>query len=71
VKSLIMAHNDGDPLWVVPAKMEPGSLPLGERPMPPMQSAMNSGLPKQTLSLREKLPHVKHSPSLTTVSSDE
>jgi hypothetical protein len=46
VESSIMARNNGDPLWVVPMKTMPKSLPLGERLKLPNQSAMNSRLPK-------------------------
>jgi hypothetical protein len=64
-----MAHSDGDPLWVVPMKMVPKSLHLGERLRPLKQSAMNSRLPKRTVSPREKPPHVKWSPSMAAASS--
>jgi hypothetical protein len=67
----MMAHNDGDPLRVVPMKEAPESLPMGERLMPPKQSVMNSRLPKRTVSLRDKPPHVKRSPSVATVSTNE
>jgi hypothetical protein len=46
VESSVMAYNDGDPLWVVPTKIAPKSLPMGERLRPSKQSAMNSRLPK-------------------------
>jgi hypothetical protein len=41
-----MDHSDGDPLRVVPTKIAPELLPLGERLRPLKQSAMNSRLPK-------------------------
>jgi hypothetical protein len=49
-----MVRSDGDPLWVIPMKTAPESLPLGERLKRLKQSTMNSKLPKRTVSPREK-----------------
>jgi hypothetical protein len=67
-----MAHNRvGGPLRGEPMKVELKSFLLGERLRPVKQSAMNSRLPKRMVLLREKPPHVKHSPSVEMVSADE
>jgi hypothetical protein len=44
---------------------------LRERLKPPKSSAMNSKLPRRTVSPREKPPHVKRSPSAATASADK
>jgi hypothetical protein len=71
MESYIMACNDGDPLRFVPTKTVPESLCLAERLRPPKQLAMNSRLPKRTVSSREKPLHVRHSSSVVTVRVDE
>jgi hypothetical protein len=72
VESSIMAYSgDGGPPRVEPTKVLPESFLLGEKLRLLMQSAMNSRLPKQIVSLMEKPPHVKCSPSAETVSVDE
>jgi hypothetical protein len=62
---------DGDPPQVEPMKVVFESFLLRERLRPPKQSAMNSRLPKQTVSLREKLWNVKCSLLVETMSVDE
>jgi hypothetical protein len=66
-----MAYNDGDPLWVVPTKIAPRSLPLEEGFRPLKQSAMNLRLPKRTVSPRENPPHIRHLMSVATMSVNE
>jgi hypothetical protein len=62
---------DGGPLSVVAMKAAPESFLLEERLRLLKQSATNSWVPKRMVSLREKPPHVKHSPSMETASTDE
>jgi hypothetical protein len=60
--------------WLAVGHYHKGSscvTPLGERLRPPKQSVMNSNLPKRTVSLSEKPPHVRCSPSVATVRVDE
>jgi hypothetical protein len=57
-----MVHSDGNPLRVAP---------MGERLKLSKQSAMNSRLPKQTFSLREKPPQVRCLSSGVTATVDE
>jgi hypothetical protein len=65
-----MAHSrDSGLLWVEPMKAAPKSFLMGERLRSPKQSAMNSRLPKRMVSLREKPPHVRCSPSAETMSA--
>jgi hypothetical protein len=71
MESSIMARSDGDLLCVVPTKIASKWLPMGERLRLPKQSAMNSRLPKQTVSSRENPLHVRHSPLVETASVDE
>jgi hypothetical protein len=72
MESSIMTHRgDGDPLRVKPMKAATELLLLGERLKPPKSSAMNSKLPRRTVSPREKPPHVKRSPSAATASADK
>jgi hypothetical protein len=71
MESSIMARSDGDPLQVVLLKVVPESLSLGERLRLPKQSAMDSRLPKQMVSQREKAPQVRHSLSVVAASADE
>jgi hypothetical protein len=66
-----MDYSDGDPLRVVATKMAPELLPLGERLMLPKESAMNSRVPKQMVSPREKPPQVRYSPSVVMSSVDD
>jgi hypothetical protein len=66
-----MLRSDGDPLWAIPMKMVPESVPLGERLRLPEQSAINSKLLKRTVLPSEKPLHVNHSLSVVTVSVDE
>jgi hypothetical protein len=72
VESSIMAHSGiGVPLRGEPMKVTPKSFLLGERFRLLKQSVMNSRLPKQIVSPREKPLHVKHSPLVEIVSADE
>jgi hypothetical protein len=72
VESFVMARNgDSGSQRVEPMKAAFESFLLGERHMPLKKSAMNSRLLKWTVSLREKPPHVKRTPSPVTVSADE
>jgi hypothetical protein len=52
-------------------KAVPESYLMQERLRPLKWSAMNSRLPKRTVSLREKPPHVRPSPSAETASINE
>jgi hypothetical protein len=61
---------DNGPLRVKPMKVVLESFLLEERLRPLKQSVMNSRLPKQMVSLREKPPHIKPSPSEDTTSTD-
>jgi hypothetical protein len=72
MESPIMAHSgDNGLLWVEPAMVASEMSLLGERLWSPKQSVVNSRLPKQMVSLREKPPHDRHSSLATTVSADE
>jgi hypothetical protein len=72
VDSSIMAHIEvGGPLWGESMKVMLESFLLGERLRPPKQSAMNSRLPKRTVSSRRKPPHIKCSPLVETLSAEE
>jgi hypothetical protein len=72
VESPIMARNgDGGPLRVEPMMAVSESSLLGERLIPLKQSMMNSRLPKQMISPREKPLYDRRSPSEVTVSADD
>jgi hypothetical protein len=66
-----MVRSDGDPLQVIPMKIASESPPPGERLRQPKKSAMNSRLPKQTISPREKSPYIRRSLIVETMSMDE
>jgi hypothetical protein len=71
-ESPVMAHSrDGGPPWAEPMAMASKPSPVGERLKPPKRSAMNLRLPKRMVSLREKPPHDRHSPSAVTASAND
>jgi hypothetical protein len=71
VESIMARNGVGGSLRGEPMKAVLESFLLGERLRLPKQSAMNSMLPKRTVSLTVKPPHVKRSLSVETASGDE
>jgi hypothetical protein len=71
VSPVIAHYGDDDPLRAehMTTAFEPP--PMGERIRPPKRSAMNSRLPKQMVSPREKPSHNKHSPPMATMSTND
>jgi hypothetical protein len=67
-----MAHSgDGVPPWVEPIMAASEASSMGERLRLPKRSMMNSRLPKQMVSPKEKTSLNRRSPSAATMSADE
>jgi hypothetical protein len=71
-ESPIMARSgDGGPPRAEPITIESEPSPMGERLRPPKRSVMNSRLPKQIVSPREKPPHDRWSQTAASASTDD